>query len=213
MWDKLYKKSNCYWGLTPSEKLAQYLSLIPKGKILDIGAGEGRNALFLAKHGFEVLCLDVSKVAAEKCKKLAEKLNVSVEYEVGDIRKFSSKPCKFSGIICNGVLPFMKKSQSKKVIEKIKEWLIPEGLIFIVVFTTEDPLYKTYLEEGLKETENDTFFDPKIGDYFCFFQKGELRKSFFNYKILHYSERYFLDKYHGKPHYHGMANLVAQKTK
>ena len=177
MWDDIYKSSECYWGLNPNGNLVQFLPLIPKGKILDIGAGEGRNALFLAKHGFKVLCLDVSKVASEKCKKLAEKLGVSIDYEIGDIRNFSSAPCKFSCIICSAALPFMKKSEAKEVIEKMKEWLNPKGIILVSVFTTEDPLYRTYLDEGLEELENGTF----------------------------------LDKVHGKPYSHGMAEIVAEK--
>lgn len=211
MWDDIYKKSECYWGLNPNGNLVQFLSLIPKGKILDIGAGEGRNALFLAKHGFKVLCLDVSEVASEKCKKLAEKLGVSIDYKIGDIQDFSSASCKFSCIICSAALPFMKKSEAKEVIEKMKEWLVPKGIILVSVFTTEDPLYKTYLDEGLEELENGTFFDPKIGEYFCFFQKAELEESFSDCKIIHYDERTFLDKAHGKPHSHGMAEIVVEK--
>ena len=213
MWDDIYKSSECYWGLNPNGNLVQSLSLVPKGNVLDIGAGEGRNALFFAKHGFHVLCLDISQVASLKCKKLAEKLGVSIDYEISDIRKFSSSPCRFSCIICSAALPFMKKNEAKEVIEKMKEWLVYKGIILISVFTTEDPMYKTYLDEGLKEFENETFFDPKIGEYFCFFRKGELKKHFSNFKIMHYSEKCFLDKHHGKPHKHGIAEIVAQNNR
>ena len=67
MLDDIYKSSECYWGLNPNGNLVQFLPLIPKGKILDIGAGEGRNALFLAKHGFQGFLNLVAGYILEKC--------------------------------------------------------------------------------------------------------------------------------------------------
>ena len=48
-WDEFYKGAECAWGLEPDWELRAYLEVIPKGKALDLGIGEGRNALFLAK--------------------------------------------------------------------------------------------------------------------------------------------------------------------
>ncbi len=61
MWEKEYKKKTFYWGLKPDPLLVKYLPQIPKGKALDIGAGEGRNSFFLAKEGFEVEAIDIVK--------------------------------------------------------------------------------------------------------------------------------------------------------
>ena len=57
--EKLYKESECRWGLKQDFILAHFLDLVPKGMVLDLGMGEGRNAIFLAEKGFEVEGIDI----------------------------------------------------------------------------------------------------------------------------------------------------------
>ena len=72
--EKEYKKEKFYWGLKADDILVKYLDKIPKGKALDIGAGEGRNSLFLAQNGFEVKAIDKIPDGLKKCEDLAKKI-------------------------------------------------------------------------------------------------------------------------------------------
>ena len=74
MLEKEYKKNKHYWGLKSSPTLEKYINEIPKGKALDIGAGEGRNSIFLAKNEFDVTAIDKIKQGLDKIKKLAKKI-------------------------------------------------------------------------------------------------------------------------------------------
>jgi len=64
--------TECVWGFEPDWELKAYLRAISKGKALDLGLGEGRNALFLARSGFEVEGIDLSQEAVRRCNELAQ---------------------------------------------------------------------------------------------------------------------------------------------
>ncbi|MBI5747375.1 MAG: methyltransferase domain-containing protein [Nitrospirae bacterium] len=65
-WDTRYLTGDYSPAKEPSRLLAQLLTLLPKGRALDIACGEGRNAIFLAKSGYEVDAVDISSVALER---------------------------------------------------------------------------------------------------------------------------------------------------
>ena len=70
-WDKRYSESGYAYGTEPNDFLKQNFSTIPRGKVLSIAEGEGRNAVFLAKQGYQVTAIDSSIVAINKAEQLA----------------------------------------------------------------------------------------------------------------------------------------------
>src|SRR4029079_4815374 len=79
MWDERYSTEEYAYGTKPNEFLEANYKHIPKGRVLSLAEGEGRNAVFLAQQGYEVTAVDASSVGINKAKKLAEANNVSVE--------------------------------------------------------------------------------------------------------------------------------------
>lgn len=71
MWDKIYDKEEYVYGKLPNDFLKGNYDVIPKGKVLLLAEGEGRNAVFLAKLGYSVTAVDISSVAIKKLEKLA----------------------------------------------------------------------------------------------------------------------------------------------
>jgi len=211
-WNKLYKEKGCAWGIEPDWELRTFLPLIPRGKALDLGIGDGRNAFFLAKNGFEVEGIDFSQEAVKKCNDNAAKEGLPVRAILADLRDFQIPKEKYVCIVCSYVLPFLRRSEAGTVINQIKAGLIKHGVAFVAVFTTEDPLYRRCKERGLPEVEENTFFSAKRQTYLSFFPKGELQKLFSDCEILSYIEGYSLDLSHDEPHYHGWASVVARKT-
>ncbi len=210
-WDELYKETECVWGLEPDWELKAFLKTIPKGKALDLGIGEGRNAFYLARNGFEVEGLDISQEAVKKCNDLAAKYGLPVQAHVADLREFHIAEGAYNCIVCSYVLPFFKRSEAEAIIKEIKAGLAKGGVAFIAAFTTEDPMYKRCLDVGLEEVEKNTFFSPKRQSHLIFFAKGELKGLFSDLEILSYVEGYSLDLAHDEPHYHGWASVLARK--
>ena len=77
------------YGTEPVVLLADHVDELPAGKALVLAAGEGRNAVFLAEHGFDVLAVDASAKGLEKARALASEKGVEIETEVrrpGELR-------------------------------------------------------------------------------------------------------------------------------
>ena len=72
-WDKRYAEAEMVWSLEPNEFVVEYLSDLPTGKMLDLGGGEGRNALWFASRGWHVENSDFSAVAVGKFLQRAER--------------------------------------------------------------------------------------------------------------------------------------------
>ena len=184
-----YKKSTFLWGLKPNKYVTFIPKIIKSGKVLDIGAGEGRNAIYLAKRNFDVLALDISKAAIEKLKMLAERENCSVRKVTEDILKFHTNE-KFDVVLCIAVLNIFSKEDAYNVIEKMKFFTKPNGLNLITVFT----------DKGIKHKN------------FSFFNKKELRDRYKDWNILK-CEYYTKYEIHHRPHRHHICALLAKKPK
>ncbi|HAF28893.1 MAG TPA: SAM-dependent methyltransferase [Bacteroidales bacterium] len=88
-WDSKYNSDQYMYGLQPNVFLKEYLEKTPPGKILLPGDGEGRNAVFAAKLGWEVTSFDSSKSAKDKALRMAKEYNVQITYINADVEKFS----------------------------------------------------------------------------------------------------------------------------
>lgn len=87
-WNQKFGETPELYGELPNEYFKEKLAILKAGKILLPGEGEGRNAVFAAEHGWEVIALDQSEVAKENALKFASKKNVMIDYKVMDIQDF-----------------------------------------------------------------------------------------------------------------------------
>lgn len=99
MWDERYAENGFAYGSTPNEFLEEVAHRLPAGPVLCLAEGEGRNAVFLATLGHEVLAVDQSSVGLQKAKALAAERNVSLETRVADLAHFQIEPDYYAGII------------------------------------------------------------------------------------------------------------------
>src|SRR6476659_1362369 len=71
-WDQRYADTQLVWSVTPNQFVAAERADLPPGRAVDLAAGEGRNAIWLASRGWEVTAVDFSQVALDKGRRLAE---------------------------------------------------------------------------------------------------------------------------------------------
>jgi SAM-dependent methyltransferase len=69
-WDERYAATELVWSSTPNQFVESELAALPPGRALDLAAGEGRNALWLAEHGWEVTAVDFSLTGLDKGRRL-----------------------------------------------------------------------------------------------------------------------------------------------
>ena len=84
-WDQRYNREMYVYGKEPVVFLTEQIDRLRRGTALVLAAGEGRNAVYLAQQGFDVLAVDISARGLEKCRALAEARGVKLETVVADL--------------------------------------------------------------------------------------------------------------------------------
>lgn len=135
MWDERYSTEEYAYGKAPNNFLEENYNVIPKGKVLSLAEGEGRNAVFLAKQGYSVTAVDASQVGLSKARKLAEENGVSIELVHADLVDFDIGENKWDGILSIFVpLPSaLRKELHKKVVAGLK----PNGVFLVEAYTPD----------------------------------------------------------------------------
>jgi len=111
-------------------------------KILDLCFGTGRHTIFLAKHGFEVYGIDISKEAKRFTEKKAKEENLgNIHLEVGDMQDLPYKNEFFDGIIAVHALPHNNLQGLKDTIKELYRVLNSGRLMFLTLLSTKDSRY------------------------------------------------------------------------
>lgn len=210
-WEEAYRRVGLLWGLKPDPMLIEYAGLVPKGNVFDLGIGEGRNALFFAKMGYEVEGVDLSQTAVERCIRRAEKANLKVEAEVGDLRDVGIPEGRYSLIITAWVLNFFKRKEAEEIISKMKNGLKNDGLVYFAVFSVDDPGHEK-AKKNLQVVGQNTFYSKKRDYYIHYYTKDEVLSLFPDLKIIYCAQGTALDLQHGKPHHHGFIVYIGQNS-
>jgi SAM-dependent methyltransferase len=84
-WDERYREAELVWSAAPNEFVEQEVADLPAGRALDLAAGEGRNAIWLATRGWEVEAVEFSPVAIDKGRALAEHAGAEVAWTLADL--------------------------------------------------------------------------------------------------------------------------------
>ena len=210
-WEEDYKSNDILWGLKPNEVLTRYVKLLPEnGKVLDIGIGEGRNALYLAKLGFEVEGIDLSQTAVQRCKELSNKYGVQLKASVNDILSFDISSEKYDLIILSNVLNFFTPDEIRKIINKVNTGLRKNGLIYITAFNIAEPSIEN-IKKKYEEIDENTYFNHNKNMNLHYFTETEFKGLVSEYEIISFSNSYSLDLSHGKPHYHSSFEILSRK--
>jgi SAM-dependent methyltransferase len=135
------------------------LLLSPKGNILDIGSGGGRDSRFLFDRGFSVTAMDLS----EKMMEGAKKIQPAIDYKVMDFENLDFPADEFDGVWANASLHHIPKSNLSPVLKKIRDILKENGVFAIII--------KHGNRDGIRENEK---FGRNVKRYFAYYETEEL---------------------------------------
>ena len=99
MWNERFGSAEYVYGFEPNDFLREQAMTLPRGKALSLAEGEGRNAVWLAKQGFDVWSVDSSSAGVAKTLKLAESHGVTVHATVGDLADYVIEPATWDVIV------------------------------------------------------------------------------------------------------------------
>ncbi len=151
-------------NLQPSQFLVDNLELLPKGRVLDVAMGNGRNAVYLAGMGFEVEGIDISAEAVNEALESAREVGVAIRAQVADLEKnYHIETGVYEVIICFNYL-------QRSLIPQIKDGLRRGGMV----------VYETFIVDQAQ------FGQPKNPDYLL--KHNELLDMFHDFRCLRYRE-------------------------
>lgn len=164
-WDERYGVEEYVYGKEPNLFLKQNVNSIPKGNVLCVADGEGRNGVWLAKQGYSVTSIDFSPKAIVKINSLAQENNVSINTFCADLLKYDFGNDKYDGII--SIFSHFNIVDTNKLHSKYFNALKLNGVFFMEAFAKEQLPLNTGGPKNIEllyntEDIKNSFSDSKI---------------------------------------------------
>jgi cyclopropane fatty-acyl-phospholipid synthase-like methyltransferase len=135
-WDQRYASETLAYGEAANDFLAQMAERLPNsGYALDIGAGEGRNALFLASRGLDVLAVDQSAVGMQKAQRLAHERGLKLRTQAVDLQDFDAEHNSFD--VISSIFVHLPTTLRAAVHKRVRSWLKPGGVFLLEAYAPD----------------------------------------------------------------------------
>lgn len=170
-WDDRYKAEEYAYGKGPNLFFKEWLEKFKPGSILMPADGEGRNGVFAAALGWEVISFDLSVEGQSKALQLATAQDVAISYIVGDLDELTFQPASFDAI--GLIYAHFAADQKSLFHQKLDEYLKPGGVIILEAFCKDHLKLKA--------------LDPRVGgpdELDMLLSKEEIIADFENYDLL-----------------------------
>jgi cyclopropane fatty-acyl-phospholipid synthase-like methyltransferase len=179
--------------------------------VLDLGAGEGRNSLFLASEGFRVDAVDVSSVAIQHMLAAATERDLRVRCFLVDIRTFQPPRKTYDALLALGLVPDLLLSEARALFGNIGRWTRPGGLVFASAFTVHHSKYEE-TRRTWEAVEPNSFRSPE-GRVRTFLDENQILELLPDFDVVHHEEGIGVPHRHGKGplERHAFARLVARR--
>lgn len=195
--EKIYARDEYYWGKEPSrlaKKTVELLPIDPSGRrLIDIGAGEGRDAVFFAERGFTVCAVDISPAGLEKAARLAEERGVEITTLQADANDFEF-PEPVDVVFSSGTVQFIRPDVRHRLFKRFQAATRSGGLHAIFAFVDHPEI-----PPAPDTTEDQYLFD-----------RNELQGYYEGWETVHSEEIIFDDNSGGIPHTHAARIHIAR---
>lgn len=198
VYDERYSRPGLYWGSKPTHlardvvRIARSLPRRPRS-LVDLGLGEGRDAIYFARQGYRATGVDISSVGVEKAKRRALRLGVKARFLVGDLRTYRLDH-RVDIVFSSGALNNIPRRIRTERFEHFKAQTAPGG-INAVNADVEKPYIPVY--------SMNPFATP--------FRSGELLGYYWDWEILESGQGEFISHSGGVPHRKAMDMVVARR--
>ncbi len=147
-----YSGSERYWWKQPqaystvpedhagsliAQQTLRYARVRGPGRAIDLGSGEGADAIRLAKLGWEVEAVELTHAGAAKIRHFSSQAQVSVRIHIGDIMRFDPKE-PYDLVICNGVLHYIREKD--EMCQKMRDMTNDGGANIITLWSSYTPV-------------------------------------------------------------------------
>lgn len=141
VWDERYRTETYAYGTSPNDFLASVADRIPRGPVLCLAEGEGRNAVFLAERGHAVTAVDWSPVGLAKAERLAAGRRVHVATVCADLAEAAIAPEAWSGIVA--IFAHLPRAVRTSLYQRARAGLRSGGVFIAESYTPKQIEYGT----------------------------------------------------------------------
>lgn len=200
-YEKKYDRQDYYWGIEPNRLCYEIMRLRPPVKayrVLDIGCGEGKDAVFFAKNGYIVSAFDASENGIKKARELAMQHRVNINFFQADINEYELNE-EYDIIFSSGVFHYLKPNRRERFIGNLQEYTTDNGMHAINVFVK-----KSFIATAPDSEETELRNEP--------WYSGELMQYYHDWIFHKYEEEIFDCNSGGIPHRHCINRMIAEKV-
>jgi SAM-dependent methyltransferase len=147
-WDARYReRDGARWSGRPSGRLVTEVADLTPGRALDVGCGEGADAIWLARRGWTVTGIDISEVAVRRAREAAETAGAMVEWLTGDALQTSFPARSFDLVSLQ--YPALPKAAGEAAVRTLLDAVRPGGLLLAVYHDLDDEHREHIKSKGL----------------------------------------------------------------
>jgi len=191
-----YRQHEDYFGSGPDELLTLSANLIDAAKpVLDIGAGQGRHAIYLARQHYKVQALEPVAEACRFISQHSDESRLEIDIRQQEFSTFSAKRSSYSAILIFGLIPLLTWDKITELLKKTASWIAPVGLLFVTAFTIKDPAFARHSRKW-KMCGKNSFTSPE-GEVRTYLETDELKNLLSAYKVVRYRENWGAEHHHG----------------
>ena len=197
VFSELYKNDEYYWGTEPTDFCYQILAKYPPVRymrLLEIGCGEGRDAVFFARNGYDVTAYDLAPAGIRKTEQLAARHRVPVTAFCEDMLTFYPKE-DYDIVYASRSLQYLKPSLRQEFFERYKKSTKPGGLHAFMVFVEKPHV------SSAPDTEENVYL----------MRSGEIFTYYYDWDFLVFEEKIIDCNSSGIPHRHCVNLMLAVK--
>ncbi|MEM1096045.1 MAG: class I SAM-dependent methyltransferase [Bacteroidota bacterium] len=133
MWNERYSLPGFAYGTTPNDFLVEVADRLPKGRVLALCDGEGRNGVYLAERGHDVVALDGSAVGLKKAEALAAERGTTIETIAADLNDYHIAPNAYDAVVA--IFAHLPQPLRERVHREAVASLKPGGVFVLEAYT------------------------------------------------------------------------------
>jgi len=194
---EIYARDEYYWGTEPNELAKRAVEFAPERddlSAIDVGAGEGRDSVYMAERGLDVLAVDVAPNGLEKARQLADDRGVAIDTEPADVNDLQiDRPVDVFYSI--GAVQYLRPENRSAQFDHFKQQTRPGGVHAVFAFVDREDVPPA----------------PDWGENEHFYDRAELQEYYGDWERLYRDEFVFDDDSGGEPHQHAAVEAVYRK--
>ena len=168
-------------------------------RVLDLGSGTGKNSLFLAERGSDVVGIELSKTAVRMAKERAEERDLDAHFQTGDIgTTIPYEDASFDLILDVVSSNSLDEAERRVYVKEMRRLLKPGGHVFIKALCKDGDKHAVNLIEKFPGKEKDTYVMPSVGIMERVFSREDITDLYRDFEILNLERKNSYTNFEGK---------------